>query len=143
MRIVFDPATLEQGTSASGSITGVVYFDFAETCFPAERWNDFAVVITSWWLEAIHKLDKGIDREVLMHFMDGPYHLVATRLSGDEIRLRCVERRRSDLVRHDELITLDEFGELVRCLARQVACACVRAGMQSSDVDRLKSQLPN
>jgi hypothetical protein len=143
MRIVFDPATIEQGTSASRSITGVVYFEFGEACFPAERWNDFAVVITSWWLEAIDKLERGVDREVLMYFMDGPYHLAATRMSGDEIRLRCIESRRSDLVRHEELVKLADLGELVRRLAREVARACSRAGMQSSDLDKLKGQLPN
>jgi hypothetical protein len=124
VRIVFDPATLEQGTSPSRSITGVVYFDFGETCFPAERWNDFAVVITSWWLEAVHKVEKGIDREVLMRFMDGPYHLAATRMSGDEIRRRCIESRRSDVVCHEQVLKLGELGELVRRLARQVASAC-------------------
>jgi hypothetical protein len=144
VRIVFDPATIEQGTGPSRSITGVLYLDFGAACFPVERWNDFAVVITSAWLEAVQRLEKGIDHEVLVHFMEGPYQVAATRLSGDQIRFRCIERRlRGEHVQHEELVKLGELGEQVRRVARQVASACVRAGMQSTDLDKLKSQLPN
>jgi hypothetical protein len=72
-----------------------VYFDFGVACFPEERWKDFAVVITTWWLDAVQRLEKGIDQEVELFFMDGPYHIVATRLSGDAVKLRCVERGRA------------------------------------------------
>ncbi|MFT3927076.1 MAG: hypothetical protein QM778_31305 [Myxococcales bacterium] len=143
MRIAFDPATVEQSASASRSITGVVYFDFGGTCFPAERWNDFAVVITTWWLEAVAKLEQGFDREVLMYFMDGPYYVAATRMGEDEIRLRCIERRRSEEMVHEQLVSLGELRELVCGLARDVASACGQAGIESSDLDRLKDLLLN
>ena len=143
MRIVFDPTTVAQSSSASRSITGVVYFDFGATCFPAERWSDFAVVITGWWLDAVHRLEKGIDSEVELFFMDGPYHIVATALSSDEVKLRCIERRRTPLVNHEEVVRLADLREQVRRLAREVAAVCSRAGMQSSDLDKLKSYLPN
>jgi hypothetical protein len=144
MRIVFDPATIEQGAGRSRSITGVLYFDFGTACFPVERWNDFAVVITSSWLEAVQRLENGIDHEVLVHFMEGPYYVAATRLSGDQLRLRCIERRlRGEHVQHEELVKLGELGEQIRRLARQVASACFRAGMRSTDLDKLKGQLPN
>jgi hypothetical protein len=40
VRICFDPGTLRQ--SRSGSITGVVYFEFGpERQFPSPGWNDF------------------------------------------------------------------------------------------------------
>jgi hypothetical protein len=143
MRIVFDPTSVAQSSSASRSITGIVYFDFGAVCFPAERWSDFAVVITGWWLEALHRMEKGIDREVELFFMDGPYHIVATRLTGNEVKLRCVERGRTELVRHEEVVQLPELREQVRNVTKEIAATCTRAGMQSSDLEKLKSQLPN
>lgn len=75
--------------------------------------------------------------------MDGPYHVVATRESSDEMKLRCIERRRTPLVNHEQVVKLADLREQVRRLAREVAVACTRAGMQSSDLDTLKSHLPN
>ena len=75
--------------------------------------------------------------------MDGPYHIVATSLSSDEVKLRCIECRRTPLVNHEEVVKLSELRDPVRRLAREVAAVCTRAGMQSSDLDKLKSHLPN
>jgi hypothetical protein len=143
MRIIFDESTLEQSRSASRSITGVLYFDFGGFAFPDERWNDFAVVITSWWLEALEKLDRGIEQEVLLRFMDGPYGIALSRQDGDVVLLRCTEERRNVGVVHEEYASLSEVSAQVRQLARQLAVACGLAGIESSDVDLLRRHLPN
>lgn len=139
---MFDETTLKQSSSVSRSITGVVYWEFGDFCFPAERWDDFAVVITTWWLDALHRLDRGIDSDVELFFMDGPYHLAATRVSSEDVKLRCIERRRTGLMRHEEVVKLVDVREQVGRLAREVAAACTRASMQSSDLDKLKGWLP-
>lgn len=75
--------------------------------------------------------------------MDGPYHIVATRLTDDELKLRCIERGRTELVIHEEVVTMAALRGEVRRLAQEVAAACTRAGLKSDDVAKLKGQLPN
>lgn len=142
MRIVFDESTLEQGNNASRSITGVLYFDFGGYSFPGERWNDFVVVIATWWLDALEKLERGVDHEAVLRFMDGPYWITLTRHDNNAALLRCTEDRRGAGVVHEEYIDLPVFTAQVRRIARQVASACHRSGIESSDVDALRRYLP-
>jgi hypothetical protein len=91
VRISFDPATLHQ--SRSGSITGVVYFEFGpERQFPSLGWNDFVVVLASWWMVALKEVAEGAP-EVKLYFMDGPYWITVVSQEGG-LLLRCTEDRR-------------------------------------------------
>lgn len=143
MRIVFDESTLEQSSNANRPVTGVLYFDFSGFAFPDERWNDFAVVIASWWLEALERLERGIEDEVVLRFMDGTYWVDLSRQDGDIVLLRCTEDRRNVGVVHEEYASLSEVSAQVCQLARQLASACGRGGIESSDVDALRRCLPN
>jgi hypothetical protein len=138
---MFDESTLHQ--SKNGSITGVVYCDFGGVLFPDDRWNDFVVVVATWWLAALDRLERGAEREVVLQFMDGPYSIALTRQDANAILLRCTESRRNGGVLHEEHMELPELAAQVRRLARQVASACSRNGFKSSDVDTLKRHLPN
>jgi hypothetical protein len=138
---MFDESTLHQ--SKKGSITGVVYFDFGGVLFPDERWNDFVVVVATWWLAALDRLERDAEREVVLQFMDGPYSITLTPQDTNTILLRCIENRRSGGVLHEEHMELSQLAAQVRRLARQVASACSRNGFESSDVDTLKRHLPN
>jgi hypothetical protein len=143
MRIVFDESTLRQGTGVGRSITGVVYLDLGELCFPCEGWNDFAVVIAGGWLDALQKFEGGLDCEVILHFMDGPYRVVVTSAADEQVRIRCVEDRHVQHVVHEEHIALAALITQVRGLASLVASECERRGLRSRDVDALKRCLPN
>jgi len=58
LRICFDPGTLHR--SRSGSITGVVYFEFSPgRQFRSLGWNDFVVVLASWWMVALKEIIEG------------------------------------------------------------------------------------
>jgi hypothetical protein len=141
MQIIFDESTLHQ--SKKGSITGIVFFDFGGILFPDDRWNDFVVVVTTWWLAALDRLERGAEREVVLQFMDGPYSITLTCQEDNATLLRCIEDRRNGGVLHEEHIDLPELAAQVRRLARRVASACSRNGLESSDVDILKRHLPN
>ena len=143
MQIIFDPATLRQGSNRSRSVTGVIYFDFGGKHFPGEEWSDFPVVITTWWLEALEKLQRGFDSEVKLFFMDGPYWLTLTRQDNHDVYIRCIEDRKDAGVVHEERVPFKEFSTHVLRLARQVASACQRYRFESSDVDELRKYLPN
>ena len=91
MRIVFDPSTLHQ--SDGGSVIAVVYFDFgADRQFPVAGWNDFVVVIASWWVAALENIAEA-QEEPELRFMDGP-NWIAVFPRGASRRLRCIEDRR-------------------------------------------------
>lgn len=139
MQIVFDPNTLHQ--TKMGSIIGVLYVDFYTTCFPGDRWDDFIVVVTTWWLEALVKLELGFEREIALYFMDGPYWLTLTRKYGDDVQIRCVEDRIGSGVVHEEPISLEDFGKQLRRIARQVVSACRRNHFKSEDLDALEKAL--
>jgi hypothetical protein len=80
VRICFDPSTLRQGRS--GSIAGVVYFKFSpEQQFPSLGWNDFVVVLASWWMVALNEVTEGAP-EVKLRFMDGPYWITVVSQEG-------------------------------------------------------------
>lgn len=141
MQIIFDESTLRQ--SKKGSITGVVFFDFGDVLFPDDRWNDFVVVVVTWWLGALERLERGIDREVVFQFMDGPYSINLTRQDANDALLRCIEDRSHGGILHEERVDLPTLAAQVRRLARQIVSACRRSGFESSDVDTLKRHLPN
>jgi hypothetical protein len=141
MQIIFDESTLDQSTK--GSITSVVYVDFGTISFPDDRWNDFVVVVVTWWLSALEKLERGIEREVVLQFMDGPYRITLTRHGATTVLLRCIEDRLNGGGLHEEQIELPALTAQVRRVARQVASACGRNRFQSNELDVLKRYLPN
>ena len=65
------------------SITGNIYFQIDDFFFPEEGWNDFVVIILSWWLRALENNKN--DFELL--FMDGPLKIIAKTAKENEISL--------------------------------------------------------
>jgi hypothetical protein len=141
MEIVFDATPLRQ--SRKGSITAIIYFDFGRTQFPDKGWSDFVVVISTWWLEALAKLERGLEREVILYFMDGPYWLTLTRQDRHDVQIRCIEDRTGSGVVHEELISLQDFGKQLRRVAREVVSACRRNHFNSADLKTLVKALGN
>jgi hypothetical protein len=143
MKIVFDESTLEQGQNASRSITGVLYFDLDGFEFPMPSWSDFVVVISLWWLESIAKLEHGIEDEVNLMFMDGPYWINVTREAEDLVRVRCMEDRSDASAVHEQYLAMRDLAKQIRRAARLITVACGQRGMRSRDLDALAGQLTN
>jgi hypothetical protein len=140
VRISFDPGTLRQ--SRSGSISGVVYFEFSpERQFPSLGWNDFVVVLASWWMVALKEITEGTS-EVKLHFMDGPYWItVVSQERG--LLLRCTEDRRGAGVLYELGVELSDLTGEIFTFARKVSDACKTAGISSVDLDSMRTALPN
>jgi hypothetical protein len=140
MKIVFDPSTLHQ--SRMGSITAVVYFEFEPTRqFPAAGWNDFVVVVAGWWIEALKQVCAG-KAEAKFRFMDGPYWIGAAP-QGRSLLLHCVEDRKDAGLVYEDVIQVDELRRELLTLIQSVSAACRKAGMESRDLDALRTQFPN
>jgi hypothetical protein len=140
VRISFDPSTLHQ--SRLGSITGVVYFEFdPERQFPSLGWNDFVVVLASWWMVALKEITEGAS-EVKLRFMNGPYWITVVSQEG-ELLLRCTEDRRGAGVMYELRVKLSDLTGEIFTFARKVSNACKTAGISSVDLDNMRTALPN
>ena len=140
VRICFDPGTLRQ--SRSGSITGVVYFEFSpEQQFPGLGWNDFVVVLASWWMVALKEITERASK-VELRFMDGPYWISVISRDGG-LLLRCTEDRRDAGVVHEHSVELLDLTGEIFAFARKVSDACKKAGISSVDLDNMRTALPN
>lgn len=140
MRIFFDPNTLRQ--SRLGSITGVVYFDFGvERQFPSLGWNDFVVVLASWWMVGLKEVTERAS-EVKLRFMDGPYWITVVSQDGG-VFLRCTEDRRGAGVVYEFKVELSDLTGEIFTFARNVSDACKTAGITSVDLENMRTALPN
>lgn len=140
MRIVFDPSTLRQ--SKNDSVTAVIYFDFGfGRQFPGADWNDFIVVIISWWMAGFDALLDGRD-EVCLRFMDGPYEIRALK-QGPDVLLHCVEDRVEAEVSFEVVIGLEELKRELMTVARQLSSACSRANIQSKELSDIRRRMPH
>lgn len=140
MKIVFDPTTLRQGRS--GSISGVVYFEFSQKRqFPNQGWNDFVVVLASWWMVALKEIAGG-GSEVKLRFMDGPYW-ISVLYREQDLLLRCTEDRGGAGVVEELGVKLSNLTGEIFSFARRVSDACKMARISSVDLDNMRTALPS
>lgn len=94
VRIILNEATLE--ISKRGAITGEIYFQIMDTYFPGENWNDFVVIILTWWNKSVEILaTSSIGTTANLSFMDGPFNIRGKRESDDRVKLTLVRRTSS------------------------------------------------
>ena len=74
----------------SSSIIGKIYFQIGDFFFPEEGWDDFAVVILSWWLHAF----KNSETVFSMLFMDGPFEVNVVRSEGKTLELTFIHKEK-------------------------------------------------
>lgn len=85
----------EQSFELSRSkITGEICFVIEDQFFPEENWNDFVVVILTWWLESLKKLILSIDGSSFdFSFMDGPLMVRGKKIDNNKIYLEFVREK--------------------------------------------------
>jgi hypothetical protein len=77
--------------SPGGSLTANIWLALDRFEFPTYRWNDFAVVILSWWVSAALDLIRNNILEKTIHFMDGPYAVEVAIAPLGMLRFRALE----------------------------------------------------
>jgi hypothetical protein len=82
------------GAKPGGTITGFLYWQFGDFCFPDHRWSDFVAVIPAWWIEALRSLDG----ETKLDFMDGPYFMILTEVGDGYGSIECYEDRKTKIL---------------------------------------------
>ncbi len=78
------------------NITGVIYFEQDGKFYPQKNWNDFAVIISSWWTYEFFQFIKKNKKSCEFLFMDGHYSMLIER-NKNKLRLRFLDSK-------DELI---------------------------------------
>jgi hypothetical protein len=59
--------------------------------FPMRRWNDFVVVVLSWWATALLQLLRNTSAKETLHFMDGPYTVEVSKTASGMLQFRALE----------------------------------------------------
>ncbi|WML26147.1 hypothetical protein [Neobacillus sp. OS1-33] len=74
--------------SSRKSITGEIYFLIGDRYFPEEGWNDFVIIILSWWHKALINIKNSQTNTTHeFDFMDGPLVVKATKISENNLKL--------------------------------------------------------
>jgi hypothetical protein len=132
--IRFQPESLQ--ISGHGAVTGVLYFVIDGRSFPDESWNDFVVVILSWWCLALLRLVSRPSVAEQLRFMDGPF-AVQVELSDDG-RAVALRFLRQDRLVSSGVMPRDELLKQVVSAGCQVLEFCERAGAIGDDVEQLR-----
>lgn len=125
----------------SQSIIGIIYFDFGRYQFPEEKWNDFIVVILSWWLSALREIVFGNGKQQELRFMDGPFYLSINRVDKFFCRIECLGQEIEENAEFSGEYMLAEVVDTVLNAARLVANTCSKKGWTTSDVYDLKATI--
>lgn len=77
--------------SAHNAVTGEVHLRVGSVCFPDARWNDFLIVLLSWWLQALLDLFESESDCFEFCFMDGPFKARGTLLDSCTVSVEFIE----------------------------------------------------
>jgi hypothetical protein len=135
VRLRIDDASLSR--FPGGPVIGRLHFDFAGHPFPDDRWDDFVVVILTWWLEAV----RSNDRAMVLRFMDGPYFIRLDRRADGGVGVECVEDRDSETLRVSCEVRLADLRREIESAGRTVLSVCRAKGWLSKDTEALAAAL--
>lgn len=134
--ITVDASKLQQGSR--GKITGQLHATIDGEPFPEAQWNDFPVVVLTWWLDAISQLLKEEVRSADLRFMDGPFLL---RVSHQRRGLFRVEAIRGAKILRTTDVIARAFANSIINAGLSVRQACADQGWSSDDLTALGEQL--
>jgi hypothetical protein len=122
-------------------ITGEIYFSYNDQYFPEKGWDDFIVVILTWWHKAIINLissrQNGIVQE--FEFMDGPLLVKGTKLSDDIVELQFIkEKKDSEHIFFTCQTSINKFKKTLLNSTKQLLKDIKKRNWQSDDIEELE-----
>lgn len=130
-----DLNSIEQ--SKNQSITGSIFFDFGNYQFPEIGWNDFIVVVLSWWLSSMRKLVLDLSKFEELRFMDGPFFLAIKKLGEDKCKIECFEKYEGKAEFSGEF-SLKKLNGFILKAAREVEAICTEHHWDTDDISKLR-----
>src|SRR6187549_4306410 len=136
--IIVDASSLE--VRADGPATGKLWFVIDGYAFPSHGWNDFVVVVLSWFAAALVLLFRGASTRESVNFMDGPYSIEISGPTAGMLWFQLLESRKA---KEGGLgnASAREFARSLISQARDVLDACRQRNWWSSDAAALESSL--
>ena len=129
--------------TSSKAITGEIYFESTDGCFPEIHWNDFVVVILIWWIEVIGRIKKaavGESDEFL--FMDGPYLVRGCKIDQNIMRMDFVKSQlKGEQILSSMNCDVSSFGESVLTTAKRVVAEINKRKWEANELDKLRSAI--
>ena len=118
--------------------TGLIWVKVQEFNFPAIEWDDFPIVIVTWWLQAVTELFLETSNESKFLFMDGPFYMKVKRVNHDNIYVRFIKRREAgEQMLLSVEVAFDDFIHEILSAAQRIKDKCDIAKWQSRDIDKL------
>ena len=125
---------------SSGQITGIIYWQIGDQCFPDSKWDDFIVVIIGWWAEAIVKLMNGDSSSEVLSFMDGPFLLRCTTTTN-VVRCEFIDPRLEDSIVQIWLGNLHEIGQTALDVGNNILRICQTRNFYNHDTKLLEKEI--
>ncbi|MBW7453039.1 hypothetical protein ACFOLF_21285 [Paenibacillus sepulcri] len=139
--IVVDESSLEINNRKS--ITGEIYLQFGDSFFPESNWNDFIVVVLTWWNKSIRILENssvGVSQD--FNFMDGPFYVRGVKKDSKQISLSFNRRNKAGL---EVIASLDtEIDSLKKTIAEasiKVLKEMHAKNWATDDIEELKKHI--
>lgn len=122
-------------------ITGEIYFSYNDQYFPEKGWNDFIVVILTWWHKAIINLissrQNGIVQE--FEFMDGPLLVKGNKLSDDIVELQFIkEKKDSEHIFYTCRTSINKFKNTLLHNTKKLLEDIKKRNWHSDDIEELE-----
>jgi hypothetical protein len=133
-QVIVAPNSLEM--SPHGSLTGIITIRAGSACFPDEHWNDFPVVILSWWLKSVPQILSGKTHVWNCTSMDGPFSFHLEQQHEDTWTLLGLHDGR---IKFTATVSCRVFILSLLDAAHQVLRECQERGWQSRDIEALDS----
>lgn len=135
------PVRIETGgltRSESGSITGKLILHFGDTVFPGHDWDDFVVVVLSWWCGEYEKI-ADLNSSFHLRFMDGPFIAHGLRsATGDGLVTINLGSSGREAMHGSVVVERAALAAALSEAARTIAEACRRNSWDPPELNKLK-----
>jgi hypothetical protein len=124
-----------------GPATAGIWLITDNFAFPGVGWNDFIVVVLSWWVAAILDLLHNDNSRKRVHFMDGPYAVELSLTPAGRLQLRQFVGASGGCEVAVGHADVRRFVDELSTQSRQVLEECRLRGWWSLDAEGLTSHL--
>lgn len=141
VEIIVDYSSLT--ISSRKSILGDVYWKVGNRFFPEEGWNDFVIVIMSWWLKTINNIKNGqLKSNYEFIFMDGPLFITSTKISEEILKLEFIkDKRDSQEIYFTALCNINQLQKSLLNASKGILDDIKIKKWHSDDIEELKRSI--
>ena len=129
--------------SCGRPITGTLYLELGRHQFPEKGWNDFVVIVLTWWLSAMREMKLGRSTNQELRFMDGPLHINVSKREFDFCQIECFEDRSDGKAEYSCALRFSVLLNEIIGAAESVYAVCSENGWDSDDVRELGISIGN